>query len=702
MHLDDKEKGEYRQWRTRPSLKSQKQRQIERQQAQLPILGVKDEFCRRLENERILIVKAETGSGKSTQLPQYAAEYFKGLVVCTQPRVIAAVSLARRVAEEYDGTSVGQSVGYRVGHSSMGKDKNRVPGTDIIFMTDGTLIQESQNDPLLSNIEVLIIDEAHERSLNTDIAIGIAKRLLTIRPNDFYVVISSATINTDKFLNYFERTEAQLLKVPGRVYQVDVDYFSKSKKSKDPIEKSAVDVLQHIYDQHQGHTLVFLPGQREIENAMELFKRDIPEHCFAFPLYSALTLEEQDLVLKFDEGPQNENRMVVFCTNIAETSLTIKNVRLIIDSGLAHEPYFDHDNRVTVVQTVRISRASAEQRKGRAGRTASGYCVRLYEEDELVNNDTIPTILRSSLDLVVLQLVRLGLNIQEFHFMDRPDEKHLQISLNVLKDLACIDTEQNITPKGELFAKLGIDPRFSAFLLDTYLEHESIRELVTTMTAILIAPGSIFAVTGETKEDKEYCRDRIFNNARKFDSDLFYFVSVYKNWSSQGAINSDDFICQTCRKTYKNSYVCGPCRAAYSTTHLLNNKILNYVEGMSEELTTTITDPCWKLDPRTLENANESTIIGNNLLKYFPERYGRLVQSRADKRDARMVQKGFPARISDTSALFQRKTDNLYFIAMSVVKLPGGLYSIDRLHPICLPPSSAEESDEASDEASDD
>jgi HrpA-like RNA helicase len=203
--------------------------------------------------------------------------------------VIAAISLARRVANEYDGASVGQSIGYRVGHSSVGKDKNRVPGTDIVFMTDGTFIQESQLDSQMSDVRVLIIDEAHERSLCTDIVIGIAKRLLNTRPNNFYVVISSATIDPARFLAFFQRTDAKPLIVQGRVYPVEVDYIP---KLKDSIEQHAVSTILNLYNQHQGHSLVFLPGQREIENAMELFNRKKPDNCVVLPLYSALSPEE--------------------------------------------------------------------------------------------------------------------------------------------------------------------------------------------------------------------------------------------------------------------------------------------------------------------------------------------------------------------------------------------------------------------------
>ncbi|CAF5206949.1 unnamed protein product, partial [Rotaria magnacalcarata] len=262
FYLQQNTTSEKSQKEASPRLKSIEQRNIERGQTQLPILAAKDEFCRRLKAERLLVVRAATGSGKSTQLPQYAAEYFGGLVVCTQPRVVAAVSLARRVANEYDGISVGKSVGYRVGRTSIGKNQSQVPGTDIIFMTDSALIHESQEDRQLSNIKVLIIDEAHERSLNTDIVIGLSKILLSVRKTDFYVVIASATIDPSKFLDYFKRSPDQVLDVPGRVYDISVDSLPKPDDLTEG--EHAVSALLQSYDKYQGHSLVFLPGQREI------------------------------------------------------------------------------------------------------------------------------------------------------------------------------------------------------------------------------------------------------------------------------------------------------------------------------------------------------------------------------------------------------------------------------------------------------
>ncbi|CAF2761381.1 unnamed protein product [Rotaria sp. Silwood2] len=659
-------------------LKSVKQRNIEREKAKLPILAAKDEFCRRLEKERVLVVTAETGSGKSTQLPQYAAEYFGGLVVCTQPRVITTMSLARRVADEYDGTSVGRSVGYRVGQSSVGRERNRVPGTDILFMTDAIFIQESQDDYQLSNVRVLIIDEAHERALNTDIVLGIAKLLLITRPTDFYVVIASATVDPAKFLEFFQQTNSHPLKVPGRVYDVSVEYIPCTDW---PLLQHAVSTTQKLYNNHQGHTLVFLPGQREIDNAIQLFNQRTPDNCVALPFYSALSLEQQDRILQFNEDPDGVHRMVVFCTNIAETSLTIKNICLVIDSGLVKQPRFDHENRLTVIETVQISRSSADQRKGRAGRTAQGHCVRLYYENDLTRPDIEPEILRTSLDRAVLQLVYLELNPQQFPLIDQPGQTIIEASLELLKDLSCIDDEHIITKRGKLFAKLGLHPRYSAFLLDTYLEHADILKLAVTIVAILAAPGSLFLVGGLTDEEKQIVQNRIADGAKKHDSDLFHFVSIYKNWHIAGALDPVTRTCLTCRKSWKMEYSCRECRAAHSMSLLLNNKILNIVENVSNDLIETINDSRWQLNPESLSNINESDIIGSNLYKYFPNQYGIFRRTCKTIENAHMVEKGFNAHISDTSIFAHRQTDNPHFIAMSLVKLSSGRYLIDRLHP---------------------
>ncbi|CAF4593161.1 unnamed protein product, partial [Rotaria sp. Silwood2] len=361
------------------------------------------------------------------------------------------------------------------------------------------------------------------------------------------------TVDPAKFLEFFQQTNAHPLRVPGRIYDVSVEYIPCTDGS---LLQHAVSTTQRLYNNHKGHTLAFLPGQREIDDAIQLFNQRIPDNCVALPLYSALSLEEQDRVLQFDEDSDDVRRMVVFCTNIAEISLTIKNTCLVIDSGLVKQSRFDHENRLTVIETMQISRSSADQCKGRVGRTAQGHCVRLYYENDLTRPDIEPEILRTSLHRVVLQLVYLELNPQQFPLIDQPEQTVIEASLELLKDLSCIDDEHIITKRGKLFAKLGLDPRYSAFLLDTHLEYAEILNLAVTIVAILAAPDSLFLVGGLTDAAKRTVQNRISDGAKKHDNDLFHFVSIYKNWHIAGAFDSVKHTCLTCRKSWEMKSSC--------------------------------------------------------------------------------------------------------------------------------------------------
>ena len=684
----------------RNDLKSLEKRMAERQAAHLPVLGYQMEFCQRLEREKLLVVKAETGSGKSTQLPQYAAEYFSsGLVICTQPRVVAAMSLARRVADEFDGTSEGNSVGYQVGSSS-GKN-NRVQGSKIMFMTDAALIHQSQSDPELSGVRVLLIDEAHERSLNTDIVIGIAKLLLKKRPNDFFVVIASATIDTSLFLKFFERTSNGPLSIRGVTFPVKEDYLPPPEDCTDQklIETHVVPTVLRLYPQHQGHTLVFLHGQREIEQALKLFNRDIPDDCVALPLYGSLSSEDQDKVLKFDDE-DSKRRMVVFCTNVAETSLTIKNTRLVIDSGLAKEARFDVRRRLTVIETVRISVSSANQRKGRAGRTVAGHCFRLYNKSDLKRENIEPEILRSSLDLIVLQLVRLGLDPRTFPFIDAPAMNILDSSLALLISLSCISNGMTSTIRGQLFAELALDPRRSAFMVDMYTDvgGEHLLALTSKIVAILSAPGSLFYMGGVDKKAKDEARGRVAVGAYEHDSDLFYLCAVYNNWKNAGTIDRTINKCTTCQKpVLKRFDACRSCRTQYSNTNGLNNKILQIIDSSSDLYMRTIMNSRWKLTPstNTVVESDERDIIGEHLYRLFPEQLGHLLVAHLPDEGVRLIGSDLRARITETSVFVQRLHDHghQHFVSMSITQLPAGDYIVNHLHPVPsrrLPPISIE------------
>ncbi|CAF1601026.1 unnamed protein product, partial [Adineta ricciae] len=653
------------------NLKTLEQRFNDRKKASLTIFSHRETFCKRLEQEHVLIVTAETGSGKSTQLPQYAVEHFGSLVVCTQPRAVAALSLARRVAEEFDGQSVGESVGYQIGHG------NRVAGSKIMFMTDAALIRESQRDPDLKHIRVLIIDEAHERSLNTDIVIGISKLLLAKRPDDFYVVIASATIDPSRFLQFFGRSTNTPLKVEGRVFKVtDAEKPPPSDCSDQKfIVSHVVPSVLELYPQHEGHTLVFLPGQSEIERAMKIFKSKLPDDCVTLPLYGSQSPEDQEKVIKFNEL---DKRMVVFCTNVAETSLTIANVRLVIDSGLAKEARYDAKRRLTVIETVRISRSSADQRKGRAGRTAPGHCVRLYGNSELTRANIEPEILRSSLDLVLLQLVRLNLDPKTFPFMDAPPLDVLNNSLALLAQLQCMDDQQTITKRGELFTELSLDPRLSSFIVDVYSQYKSLLGVVVAIVAILSAPGTIFFMGG----DKEAAKARVALQAQNQKSDLIHLYSVYNDWENAGGRPNKG----KCSKCDKISRYC-ICRIKYCNENGLNNKILQHISTSCGSIIKQLKNVRW-LQPRDEMCTDMVKTLGYHLAKLFPEQCGYLLVPQLPSEGVRLISTDIRAKITNTSVFMQKLNKDSdrevyqHFVAMTITQLPSGNHIIERLHPI--------------------
>jgi len=463
------------------NLRTQKERDEYRLKNKLPIYDSKEIFISRLKSEKVLVVTAATGSGKTTQLPQYLAESFPGLIVCTQPRVLAAITIAQRIASEYDNASVGENVGYKVAGGQ------GIQGRRILLMTDGALIRKAQNDPNLNEISVLLIDEAHERSLNTDLVLGIAK-LVRQQRNNFYVVIASATIDPKGFLEFFFGSNSiqKSLDVKGRVFEiVDEEKPIEFTGSYDFLVPTVNEILKNNPD---GNCLVFLPGAREIDEAVQNFKLRAENNWVCFPLYGSLPPEEQSLVMTFDD--QNETiRMVVFCTNVAETSLTVPNIRIVIDTGLAKEARFDPIRRLTILEQVYISKSSSMQRRGRAGRTAEGLCVRLYSSNSIERESIEPEIMRASLDLVVLQLKILNYDPLTFPFISKPKEESIANSIELLKELGCLDDspKNQITTRGRQFAELPYDPRMSNFVM---MAHEKFDEgeNCAIIASILTAP----------------------------------------------------------------------------------------------------------------------------------------------------------------------------------------------------------------------
>src|SRR6266513_5628180 len=426
----------------------------------LPINARRDAIRAAVEKHPVVIVCGETGSGKTTQLPQILLERGRGSagrIRHTQPRRIAARSVAARVADEL-GTKVGALVGYKVRfHESVG------PDTAIKLMTDGILLAETQGDPELRQYGSIILDEAHERSLNIDFLIGYLRKLIEIR-SDLRVVITSATIDSLHFSSHFD--SAPVIEVSGRLYPVEMRYRPVAGDSEDTTreeeEQALADAVEELCREGEGDILVFLPGEREIRDTAEVLRR---RHLGAelLPLYARLSAPDQDRVFR----PGRERR-IVLATNVAETSLTVPRIRYVVDTGLARVKRYSYRNKVEMLRVEPISRAAANQRAGRCGRVAQGVCIRLYSQEDFEKRPAFPDpeLLRSSLASVILRAKSLSLgNVEEFPFLDPPAPRAIADGYALLTELGAVDERNELTQLGGELARLPLDPRVGRMLV---------------------------------------------------------------------------------------------------------------------------------------------------------------------------------------------------------------------------------------------
>ncbi|GAB2283264.1 hypothetical protein Dimus_017786 [Dionaea muscipula] len=483
----------------------------------------------------------ETGSGKSTQLVQFLADsgvFSGGCIVCTQPRKVAAISLADRVGEESRGF---HSVDCYRSYSS---DQNF--SSTVVFMTDNCLLQHCMNNRNLSGISCIIVDEAHERSLNTDLLLALVKKLLLQRL-DLRLIIMSATADADQLSRYF--FGCGTFKVVGRTFPVDVQYFSyasegtsNSLKADSAIVGSYVgDAVRKATEIHRekgdGAILVFLTSQMEVEWACERFA----PHAAVLPLHGKLSIEEQSRVFQNYPG----KRKVIFATNVAETSLTIPGVKYVVDSGLAKDSRFEPGSGMNILRVGWISRSSANQRAGRAGRTGPGQCYRLYSPDdfELMPAHQEPEIRRVHLGIAVLKILALGIkNIQEFDFIDAPSPEAIDLAINNLKQLGAVTLKNGLTElteEGQYLVKLGIEPRLGKLILGCYracLGREGV-----VLAAVMANSSNIFCRVGdEANKRKSDCFKVPFCHQ---DGDLFTLLSVYKEWERQNSLKDRNSWC---------------------------------------------------------------------------------------------------------------------------------------------------------------
>lgn len=437
---------------------------IVEQRQSLPIYKLRDELIKAVTDNQILIVIGETGSGKTTQITQYLAESgftARGKIGCTQPRRVAAMSVAKRVAEEF-GCRLGQEVGYTIRFEDC-----TCPETVIKYMTDGMLLRECLIDPDLQNYSCIMLDEAHERTIHTDVLFGLLKQAVQKR-NELKLIVTSATLDAVKFSQYFY--EAPIFTIPGRTFPVEILYTREAET--DYLDASLITVMQIHLNEPPGDILLFLTGQEEIDTACEiLYERmksmgpDVPE-LIILPVYSALPSEMQTRI--FEPAPPG-SRKVVIATNIAETSLTIDGIYYVVDPGFVKQKVYNSKTGMDSLVVTPISQAQAKQRAGRAGRTGPGKCYRLYTErayrDEMLATP-VPEIQRTNLASTVLQLKAMGINdLLNFDFMDAPPVESLIMALEQLHSLSALDDEGLLTRLGRRMAEFPLEPSLSKMLI---------------------------------------------------------------------------------------------------------------------------------------------------------------------------------------------------------------------------------------------
>ena len=449
----------------------------------LPITARADEIVKLIREHQVVVIAGETGSGKTTQLPKLclaAGLGEAGLIGCTQPRRLAARSVARRVAEEL-GTQLGDKVGFQVRFTDQVSEQSLIK-----FMTDGILLAETQGDPWLSAYDTIIIDEAHERSLNIDFLLGYLKRLAKKRP-ELKIIVTSATIDTARFAEHFDN--APVVSVEGRAYPVEVRWRStdelaarRNQRSSDMQQGSAEHVAAALdeitHDDPHGDVLVFMPGEREIRDAHLLLSRRQYRETEIMPLYARLSANEQDRVFK--PGPK---RRVVLATNVAETSLTVPRIRYVIDTGTARVKRYSQRSQIERLHVEPISQAAANQRKGRCGRVGPGICYRLYDEADFAARAAYadPELLRSSLANVILRMLSLQLGeVDEFPFLEAPDPRVVADGYRRLAEISAIDDSRQLTAIGRTLARLPIDVQLARMLVEAN-KLGSLRELLTVV-----------------------------------------------------------------------------------------------------------------------------------------------------------------------------------------------------------------------------
>ncbi|MFE6177919.1 ATP-dependent RNA helicase HrpA [Streptomyces sp. NPDC056464] len=514
---------------------------------QLPVSQKKDEIAAAIRDHQVVIVAGETGSGKTTQIPKICVELgrgVRGMIGHTQPRRIAARTVAERVAEELD-TPLGETVGWKVRFT----DQVNPDGTFIKLMTDGILLAEIQTDRELRAYDTIIIDEAHERSLNIDFLLGYLAQLLPKRP-DLKVVITSATIDPERFSRHFG--DAPIVEVSGRTYPVEVRYrplLEEDSEDSDRDQITAIcDAVEELQSEGKGDILVFLSGEREIRDTADALVKKNYRFTEVLPLYARLSHAEQHRVFQSHTG-----RRIVLATNVAETSLTVPGIKYVIDPGFARISRYSHRTKVQRLPIEPISQASANQRKGRCGRTSDGICIRLYSEDDFVARPefTDAEILRTNLASVILQMTAAGLgDIEKFPFIDPPDHRNIRDGVQLLQELGAIDpaekdARKRLTQTGRKLAQLPVDPRLARMVLEAD-KNGCVREVMVIAAALSIQDPR------ERPADKQAQADQQHARFKDETSDFLAYLNLWRYVREQQRERGSSSFRRMCKQEYLN------------------------------------------------------------------------------------------------------------------------------------------------------
>ncbi|MER5520067.1 ATP-dependent RNA helicase HrpA [Streptomyces sp. NPDC002763] len=514
---------------------------------QLPVSQKKDEIAEAIRDHQVVIVAGETGSGKTTQIPKICLELgrgVRGMIGHTQPRRIAARTVAERVAEELR-TPLGEAVGWKVRFT----DQVNPDATFVKLMTDGILLAEIQTDRELRAYDTIIIDEAHERSLNIDFLLGYLAQLLPKRP-DLKVVITSATIDPERFSRHFG--DAPIVEVSGRTYPVEVRYRPLLEEDAEDADRDQItaicDAVEELQAEGKGDILVFLSGEREIRDTADALEKKNYRFTEVLPLYARLSHAEQHRVFQPHTG-----RRIVLATNVAETSLTVPGIKYVIDPGFARISRYSHRTKVQRLPIEAISQASANQRKGRCGRTSDGVCIRLYDEDDFLARPefTDAEILRTNLASVILQMTAAGLgDIEKFPFIDPPDHRNIRDGVQLLQELGAIDpaekdARKRLTDTGRKLAQLPVDPRLARMVLEAD-KNGCVREVMVIAAALSIQDPRERPADKQTQADQQHAR------FRDETSDFLAFLNLWRYVREQQRERGSSSFRRMCKQEFLN------------------------------------------------------------------------------------------------------------------------------------------------------